>query len=136
MQVQHAVPNLRAQQCTKPAVLQQIRLEEACKELAALDKKAKDNKAKEKHAEAEVTKLADELENLPPMPQGNDERRRSLLNQRKDLDLQVCHPVANSAQHARLVFCRRLTAAHMSVNKVVAETSNGLLVRSLGCCCR
>lgn len=97
VQVQHAVLNLRAQQCTKPAVLQQIRLEEACKELAALDKKATDNKAKEKYAEAEVTKLADELDNLPPMPQGNAERKRSLLSQRQDLNLQVCRPVANFA---------------------------------------
>ena len=69
--------------------MQQSKLEHARQELASLDQKAKNAKVKLKAAEDEVAKATADLENLPPPPQGNEEQKKQLITQRRDLDMQV-----------------------------------------------
>ena len=59
------------------------------RELANLDQKARDAKAKVKKLEEELAAAAAELESLPPPPQGIEEKKKVLQAQWKDLDLQV-----------------------------------------------
>lgn len=69
--------------------VQQSKLEEKRRELANLDQKARDAKAKVKKAEDELATAAAELESLPPPPQGNEEKKKVLQAQWKELDVQV-----------------------------------------------
>ncbi|KAL3130540.1 hypothetical protein ABBQ38_008351 [Trebouxia sp. C0009 RCD-2024] len=66
----------------------QSKLEEKRRELANLDQKARDAKAKVKKAEDELATAAAELESLPPPPQGNEEKKKVLQAQWKELDVQ------------------------------------------------
>lgn len=69
--------------------MQQTNLEEKRRELANLDQKARDVKAKVKKAEDELAAAKVELESLPPPPQGVEEKKKVLMAQWKDLDMQV-----------------------------------------------
>ena len=71
-------------------MLQQGKLEGEQKKLASLDAEAKKLEAKIKHTDDEVAKKQAEIDNLPPPPSGYEDRRRSLLDQKRDVDLQAC----------------------------------------------
>lgn len=63
-------------------------LEAGQKSLANLDAEHRKLEAKIKHQSDEVAKKQAELDNLPPPPSGYENRRRSLIEQRRDVDLQ------------------------------------------------
>lgn len=92
---------LRQQLCS----VQQSKLEEKRRELANLDQKARDAKAKVKKAEDEVATAAAELESLPPPPQGNEEKKKGLQMQWKELDVQVwfMRALDSSSSHTLLM---------------------------------
>ena len=64
-------------------------MDNARQELANLDKKARDQKVKVKALEDEIARAEIELENLPPPPQGIEEKKQRLSAQWKDLNMQV-----------------------------------------------
>ncbi|KAL0040483.1 hypothetical protein WJX77_008439 [Trebouxia sp. C0004] len=64
-------------------------LEEAQKDLAGLDRKVQEQAAKVKRAEEEVAKTTADLENLPPPPQGVNEKKADLQKQVRELDQQT-----------------------------------------------
>ena len=70
-------------------VLQRGKLEEAQQGLASLDKKFRDHKAKEKKAQDEVTRAEADLANLPPPPEGTVEKKAALLQQARELEMEV-----------------------------------------------
>ena len=69
--------------------MQQAELTKKRQELASLDQQAKALKSKLKKQEDEVAKAAADLENLPLPPEGIEEKKKQLMLQRRDLDMQV-----------------------------------------------
>ena len=69
--------------------MQRDQLQRKREELANLDQKARALKAKLKKSEDDVAQATAELENLPPPPQGIVERKKQLIVQKRDLDVQV-----------------------------------------------
>lgn len=69
--------------------MQRGQLQGKCEDLASLDQKAKALKAKLKKGEDDVTQATADLENLPPLPQGIEEKKKQLIVQKRDLDMQV-----------------------------------------------
>lgn len=64
-------------------------VESAQTDLAGLDQKVKEQTVKVRRAEEEVARITAELENLPPLPEGVNEKKAELQKQWRDLDLQV-----------------------------------------------
>lgn len=69
--------------------LQQAKLDKARQDLANLDQKARDQRQRVQRAEENVVKAEAELENLPPPPEGHEEKKRALQAQWRDMDMQV-----------------------------------------------
>lgn len=64
-------------------------VETAQTDLAGLDQKVKEQTVKVRRAEEEVARITAELEKLPPLPEGVNEKKAELQKQWRDLDLQV-----------------------------------------------
>lgn len=69
--------------------MQRGHLQGKCEDLASLDQKAKALKAKLKKGKDDVTQATADLENLPPLPQGIEEKKKQLIVQKRDFDMQV-----------------------------------------------
>ena len=71
-------------------------VETAQTDLAGLDQKVREQAGKVRKAEEEVAKTTADLEYLPPLPEGVNEKKAELQRQWRDLDLQVERSFCNA----------------------------------------